>query len=150
MSTARTLVLLALIGVTAAAGAPRVLADSATSPGSSWSRVGITADKTIQDAAIARGRAVFIARCQACHGDYPKDTKPALFRLDPMPGTRALELRYKGTVPALLEQRTDLQPELITHVVRHGIGSMPMFRPTEVSDEDLKALVHYLTRQQHR
>jgi mono/diheme cytochrome c family protein len=150
MSTARTLVLLTLIGVSGTAGAPRVLADSAISPGSSWSRVGITADKTIQDAAIARGRAVFIARCQACHGDYPRDTKPALFRLDPMPGTRALELRYRGTVPAVLEQRTDLRPELITHVVRHGIGSMPMFRPTEVSDEDLKALVQYLTRQQRR
>ncbi len=150
MNSARTLVLLTLIGVTGAAGAPRALADSTNSPGSSWSRVGTTADQTIQDAAVARGREVFIARCQACHGDYPRDTKPALFRLDPMPGTRALELRYHGTVPALLEQRTDLRPELITHVVRHGIGSMPMFRPTEVSDEDLKALVQYLTRQQHR
>jgi (+)-pinoresinol hydroxylase len=150
MSTGRVLVLITIIAVTGATGAPRALADSAISPDSSWSRLGMTADKAIQDATIARGREVFISRCQACHGDYPKDRKPGLFRLDPMPGTRALELRYKGTVPALLEQRTDLPPDLITHVVRHGIGSMPMFRPTEVSDEDLKALVQYLTREQRR
>jgi mono/diheme cytochrome c family protein len=150
MSTGRVLVLITIIAVAGATGAPCALADSAISPDSSWSRLGMTADKSVQDATIARGREVFISRCQACHGDYPRDRKPALFRLDPMPGTRALELRYKGTVSALLEQRTDLPPELITHVVRHGVGSMPMFRPTEVSDEDLKGLVQYLTRKQRR
>jgi (+)-pinoresinol hydroxylase len=48
---------------------------------------------------------------------------------------------------ALLEERTDLTPEAVAAFVRHGGGGfMPAFRPTEVSDEDLKALGAYLAR----
>jgi hypothetical protein len=63
------------------------------------------------------------------------------------PGTYALELKYKGQKPALLEERTDLTPESVAAFVRHGGGGfMPPFRPTEVSAEDLRALGAYLSR----
>ena len=54
--------------------------------------------------------------------------------------------KYQGTLPALLEERTDMSPELIRTFVRNGITIMPFFRKTEVSDTDLDALVAYLTR----
>lgn len=96
---------------------------------------------------LRRGEAVFQARCQACHGNYPKDRETGgLLNLPPMPGTRALEAKYQGKLPALLEERTDLTPEVVSVFVRQGTGSMPFFRPTEVSDEDLKALGAYLSR----
>jgi hypothetical protein len=63
-----------------------------------------------------------------------------------MPGTQALLTRYRGEVPPELERRTDLTPTLVETVVRKGLGSMPFFRPTEVSRDDLAALVAYLTR----
>ena len=63
-----------------------------------------------------------------------------------MAGTIALELKYKGQVPAMLEERKDLTPEVVAFFVRRGSGIMPPFRPTEVSGEDLKALGAYLAR----
>jgi hypothetical protein len=54
--------------------------------------------------------------------------------------------KYQGTLPALLEERTDMSPELIRTFVRNGITIMLFFRKTEVSDTDLDALVTYLTR----
>jgi hypothetical protein len=66
-----------------------------------------------------------------------------------MAGTQALEAKYKGSKPALLEERTDLTPELVRFYVRHGSGVMPFFRKTEVSDADLDALAAYLSRK-HR
>jgi mono/diheme cytochrome c family protein len=62
------------------------------------------------------------------------------------PGTRALAAKYQGSLPAMLEDRTDLQPELIRTVVRNGITVMPYFRKTEVTDAELDAIVAYLTR----
>ena len=67
--------------------------------------------------------------------------------LPPMPGTQALQARFRGELPAPLAQRTDLTPDYIEAVVRDGLRSMPFFRPTEVSDDDLAALVAYLTRE---
>jgi hypothetical protein len=47
----------------------------------------------------------------------------------------------------LLEERRDLTPELVALFVRRGGGgAMPSFRPTEVSNDDLKALGAYLAR----
>jgi (+)-pinoresinol hydroxylase len=54
--------------------------------------------------------------------------------------------KYEGTLPPLLEERTDMSPELIRTFVRNGITIMPFFRKTEVSDTDLDALVAYLAR----
>jgi mono/diheme cytochrome c family protein len=73
--------------------------------------------------------------CAVCHGSGPAK-----------PGTRALTAKYGGKEPALLEQRTDLTPELIRAVVRQGISVMPPFRKTELNDADLDAIVGYLTR----
>ena len=81
------------------------------------------------------GRAVFWNYCEACHGDGPGK-----------PGTAALAAKYNGARPALLEQRTDLTPELVRTLVRGGVSVMPIFRKTELSDADLDLLVNYLVR----
>lgn len=124
-----------------------VFAESGSSPRSSWTISNEQPDTSLRDPLVRRGKEVFQARCSACHGDYPKDRNTGgLLNLPPMPGTQALQAKYKGALPALLEQRTDLTPEVVAVFVRHGTGSMPFFRPTEVSDEDLKALGAYLSR----
>ena len=129
--------------------APPVLGDPASHQ-SAWTRSPIQPDADLRDPLVRRGKEVFQARCQACHGDYPKDrAQGGLLVLPPMPGTQALQAKYKGEKPALLEQRTDLTPEVIAVFVRHGTGSMPFFRPTELSDGDLKALGAYLARSRH-
>jgi len=123
-------------------------ADPASSPRSAWARTALKADASLADPLVRRGKEVFDARCRACHGTYAKagsQASPALAMQEP--GTFALELRYKGQKPALLEERTDLTAEVVATFVRHGGGGfMPAFRPTEVSDEDLKALGAYLAR----
>lgn len=58
----------------------------------------------------------------------------------------ALQAKYKGAVPALLEKRTDLTPPLIKMYVRNGLTVMPNFRKTEISDSELDAIAAYLTR----
>ncbi len=73
--------------------------------------------------------------CSMCHGEGAGK-----------PGTAALEAKYKGAVPALLDKRTDLTPQLIKMYVRNGISVMPIFRKTEISDADLNAIIAYLTR----
>jgi (+)-pinoresinol hydroxylase len=67
-----------------------------------------------------------------------------------LPGTAALSLKYKGRVPAVLEQRTDLAPAFIRTVVRHGLFGMPITRKTEVNDAELEDIVAYLARNRKR
>ncbi len=55
------------------------------------------------EADVARGKSKFQRSCAPCHGAGPGDDGRAM-----LPGTTALQLKYKGTVPALLEARTDL------------------------------------------
>lgn len=122
-----------------------VSADPAVTAQSGWSRSALKADASLKGPLVRRGKEVFDARCRACHGAYAKGLPNALAM--EVPGTFALQLRYKGQKPALLEERTDLTPEAVAAFVRHGGGGfMPAFRPTEVSDEDLKALGAYLAR----
>jgi mono/diheme cytochrome c family protein len=93
-----------------------------------------------QDAAeIARGREVFAHWCAPCHGDGRGDDGAPM-----LPGTHALTLKYGGQKPGLLTQRTDLPAELIKAFVRSGVASMPPFRKTEVTDEDLEAIAAYI------
>lgn len=66
------------------------------------------------------------------------------------PGTEALQLLYKGQVPAALEERTDLSPDAITHFVRYGTSIMPFFRKTEISDEELQEMSKWLVEQGRR
>lgn len=75
---------------------------------------------------------VFAARCAKCHAESGTGT----FMLG----------RRLGKDKAMLEARTDLAPELIRHVVRNGIVSMPAITRVEVTDAELDAIVRYLTR----
>jgi (+)-pinoresinol hydroxylase len=88
-----------------------------------------------------RGRQVYEYWCASCHGPGP-----GLNGIPYLPGTFALMAKYQGTLPPLLEERTDMPAEFIKTFVRNGITIMPFFRKTEVSDADLDALVAYLTR----
>jgi mono/diheme cytochrome c family protein len=88
-----------------------------------------------ENSLVDEGFKVHQAWCQACHGDGPD-----------YPGTLALKAKYKGAIPPVLAQRTDLTPELVEYYVRNGINVMPFFRKTEVSDKDLEALGAYLSR----
>jgi (+)-pinoresinol hydroxylase len=64
------------------------------------------------------------------------------------PGSRALQRRYQGALPAVLEQRNNLSPEYVKLVVRRGMSFMPTFRKTEISDADLALVADYLTLSQ--
>jgi len=89
------------------------------------------------------GKAVFEKWCAPCHGAVaPQHTT---FVNGALPGTAALAVKYKGKVPAVLEQRTDLKPAYIKTVVRHGLYGMPITRKTEVSDAELDDVIAYLT-----
>lgn len=59
-------------------------------------------------------------------------------------GSMALQRKYQGRLPAVLEQRTDLLPVYIQVAVRHGVSFMPSFRKTEISDVDLALVAAYL------
>jgi mono/diheme cytochrome c family protein len=87
---------------------------------------------------LAQGHEVFEAWCAPCHAPVSGQERLA--------GTSTLEMVYKGTKPAALEQRTDLMPQRVAYYVRHGINAMPWFRKTEISDEDLAAVGAYLAR----
>ena len=89
--------------------------------------------------AIARGQAKFELSCAPCHGDGAGDDGRAM-----LPGTDALRIKYQGTLPALLEKRTDLNAEAIRTLVRRGTWSMPPFRPTEVAERDILDIAAYL------
>jgi mono/diheme cytochrome c family protein len=88
---------------------------------------------------VERGRAKFEHSCAPCHGDGPGDDGRAM-----LPGTDALRIKYQGTLPALIERRTDLNVEAIRTFVRRGTWSMPPFRPTEVTDGDIQDIAAYL------
>jgi (+)-pinoresinol hydroxylase len=89
------------------------------------------------------GKVVFDKWCAPCHG--PVAPRGGLSS-GGLPGTAALALKYKGRVPAVIEERTDLAPAFIKTVVRHGLFGMPITRKTEVNDAELEDVVAYLTR----
>lgn len=89
------------------------------------------------------GERVFEKWCQPCHGDTI--TEPGMFPGVPLPGTLAIQLKYRGELPALLEERTDLTPEFIRTVVRGGLFGMPITRKTEINDQELADIIAYLT-----
>jgi (+)-pinoresinol hydroxylase len=80
------------------------------------------------------GKVEFVNACAVCHAAEPD-----------RPGTMSLQFKYAGRLPAALEQRTDLTPEIVTYYVRHGIAMMPSFRKTELSDSQVAAIAAYLT-----
>lgn len=86
-------------------------------------------------AAPGQGKLVFDHWCTDCHGPGPR-----------LPGTASLAVKYGGNVPAALEARSNLPPELIRYAVRNGVLIMPPFRKTEITDVDLEALIQYLSQ----
>jgi mono/diheme cytochrome c family protein len=83
---------------------------------------------------VENGRKVFTYWCATCHATG-----------DDFPGTLALRAKYKGAIPETLEQRTDLNPAMVSYFVRNGISVMPFFRKTEISDADLADIGAYLS-----
>lgn len=90
---------------------------------------------------IERGRQLYKYWCGTCHGSGVGAEGRAQ-----LPGTAALQEKYQGDPPALLEERSDLTPETIQVFVRNGISVMPFFRKTEISDEELAAISAYLSQ----
>jgi len=80
----------------------------------------------------AKGRALFNESCSYCHGERGHATTLLGKRL--------------GAENAMLERRKNLSMELIRHVVRHGINSMPWYRRAELSDRELESIAVYLLR----
>jgi len=87
-----------------------------------------------QTADTERGKAVYDHWCTPCHAPGSGH-----------PGTQSLEIKYRGAIPAVLEDREDLTPELVTTFVREGILLMAPFRKTEVTDAELEAIAAYLS-----
>jgi (+)-pinoresinol hydroxylase len=110
--------------------------------------IGIVASTTLISATamaaeltkVEQGNRLFQYHCVWCHG---KETVEGGRML---PGTQALAVRYKGQVPAALEDRTNLPAEFVKYVIRHGIEGMPFYRKTEISDQDADAIAAYLAR----
>jgi mono/diheme cytochrome c family protein len=82
-----------------------------------------------------RGAAVFDHWCAPCHAPGPGH-----------PGTQSLEIKYSGSLPAVLEEREDLTPPVVKTFVRQGILSMAPFRKTEITDAELEDLAAYLSK----
>ncbi|MBI4266419.1 MAG: c-type cytochrome [Acidobacteria bacterium] len=86
-----------------------------------------------------QGQQIYQKWCWPCHGPSgPGGSRKA--------GTEALRNSYKGKLPAVLDERTDLTPSLVRTTVRNGTYFMAPFRKTEISDGDLDTLIAYLTR----
>lgn len=83
----------------------------------------------------ADGQAVYDKWCAPCHAAGPFHA-----------GTAGLEVKYKGSKPAALLERTDLTPEIVNFYVRNGINAMPPFRKTEITNPELETLANYLSQ----
>ena len=85
------------------------------------------------------GKQIFEYQCAPCHGAGPGDDGMPM-----LPGTMTLQAKYDGVLPAPLELRTDLTSDSIALFVRRGVGAMPSFRKSELSDEDISLIADYL------
>jgi len=81
----------------------------------------------------ATGQAVYEHWCAPCHAPGPGH-----------PGTQSLQLKYKGALPPVLLERTDLTPATVSTFVRQGVLLMAPFRKTEITDAQLAALSAYV------
>jgi len=109
-----------------------VTAQDDTMPIAAWSRTAAIEESA--GSLAERGRAVYNNWCDACHRNANQNA----------PGTRSLQFKYRGELPAALEEREDLTPELVEFYIRNGIATMPFYRKTEISDADLAAISAYL------
>lgn len=99
----------------------------ATGPGTALSQ---------QSHDLVRGQAVYEHWCSHCHAEGRGH-----------PGTQSLQIKYDGSLPAVLTEREDLTPEAIKTFVRQGVLSMAPFRKTEITDEELDDMAAWLTDQ---
>ncbi len=97
------------------------------------------ADSSSSADPVDHGRQVFALNCAPCHGRGPGDDGD-----EHLPGTAALQRKYQGAVPAALELRADLAPEVLEYFIRNGTGAMPPFRKSELTDADIAALHAYI------
>lgn len=81
------------------------------------------------------GQEVFNRNCAACHADGLK-----------FAGTMALAAKYEGSLPAALEQRKDLTPDVVRYFVRNGVSIMPGYRKSQITDKQLDELAAYLSK----
>jgi len=96
--------------------------------------VGVSPPKPQTAPELVAGKQLFAHWCAPCHANEPR-----------LAGTLALQTKYKGQVPAALELRSDLTPELVGFFVRNGVAWMPPFRKTEISDAELAQIGAYLS-----
>lgn len=85
----------------------------------------------------ATGAEIYQHYCIVCHD-----------RGSGHPGTQNLAYRY-GPEKAALADRDNLTPEYVRIMVRFGRGLMPGFRPSEISDDQVKLLAGYLASGPH-
>ena len=88
-----------------------------------------------EDGKYADGIAVYQKWCAPCHAAGTIH-----------PGTNALTVKYAGVKSGVILDWTDLTPDYVHYMVRHGMSVMPFFRKTEISDQQLDALGAYLSR----
>jgi mono/diheme cytochrome c family protein len=81
------------------------------------------------------GEAVYAHWCAPCHAPGPGH-----------PGTDSLQIKYGGRTPAVLVERTDLTPQVVSTFVRQGVLLMAPFRKSEISDAELTSLAAFVTR----
>ena len=110
---------------------PIILAASALLPGACGTDAAPDAARP-REPAKSVGQAVYEKWCAVCHADGPR-----------MPGTLSLRTRDGQAAPAILRERK-VPPAVTAYAVRNGIGAMPRFRKTEISDEELAQLEAYL------
>ena len=85
-----------------------------------------------QTAPVRSAEEIYTSRCIHCHGARGW-------------GTRVLARRVPDG-QAQLTSREALPAALTRLVVRRGIGSMPQFTPTEITDAELAALADWLDK----
>lgn len=81
------------------------------------------------------GAALYAWHCLPCHAAGAQ-----------YPGTLALQVKYQGSLPAVLTERRDLGADAVRIVLRQGINVMPYYRRTELSDAEVAAIAGFLAR----
>lgn len=90
-----------------------------------------TASVGSENSAPESGREAYERECAICHEGF---------------GTGSIMLgRRLGKDRAQLSSRTDLVPDYVRHVVRHGLNSMPALSRVEVTEQQLEGIIAYLT-----
>lgn len=77
---------------------------------------------------------LFAAKCSQCHEKGGWGTRSLAKRMDP----EIAELRKREPIPS----------DYVKYVVRRGIGSMPQFTVTDLSNEELDRLATWFAKQQ--